>query len=173
MIVDTVNNIRSSGELYEIYSTKDKAFEPNPLPDDFRPGIDRVPPPQVNVFRLPERSFIKSFRSLKEFFTENPEMLPDCSLEGYCEITNALLPGSYHVICNAEEFKQKYARWPNDHDVSSVHEPRLEDDKVVYFIVQGAAFPSRITISKPFYGPEAKITWTPLPPITVPMGKQV
>jgi hypothetical protein len=170
--MNATNDIRSKGELYEIYSSKDKVFEPNPWPDDFRPGIDPAPPPQVNVFRLPERSFIKSFRSLKEFFTENPEMLPHCSLEGYCEITNALLNRSYHIIWDAEEFKQRHARWPNDHDVSSVHEPRLEGDKVVYFIVQGAGFPSRITISKPFYGPEAKFTWTLLPLITAPVGKQ-
>ncbi|MDR0679545.1 MAG: hypothetical protein LBF42_00680 [Puniceicoccales bacterium] len=171
--MDTVSAIKSKGEMWEIYSTKDKAFEPNPLPNDFRPGIDRAPPSQVNVFRLPERSFIKSFRSLKEFFTENPEMLPDCSLKGYCKITNALLNRSYYIIYDAEEFKQEHARWPDDYDVSSVHEPRLEDGKVVYFITQGANFPSRITISKPFYGPEAKFTWTLLPPIAVPMGKQV
>jgi hypothetical protein len=169
--MDTTNDIRSRGELWEIYSSQDKAFEYNPSPDDFRPGIDPAPPSQVNVFRLPERSFIKSFRSFDEFFTENPEMLPHCSLEGYCEIANALLNESYHVIWDAEEFKQEHARWPNTHDVSSVHEPRLEDDKVVYFIVQGGR-PSRFTISKPFYGPGTKITQTPLPLITAPVGKQ-
>jgi hypothetical protein len=162
----------SSYPLLEIYGTQNKRFEYAPHPEGFDINRGRLPE-TINVFSLPSERYIKSYRTLAEFIVENPEMLPENSLEGYCEMSNAFFRGmGFLVVSDAERFKQKHTNLCNTHDVSSVHNPYLGKGEVTYFVALGLQYPMRVTITKPYYGPEAKVSYVGLPLVSVPVDKQ-
>jgi hypothetical protein len=150
-----------------------KLFEVNPYPTDFNYSSQKRPSHQINVFSLPEKTFLKSFTSIPDFFTENPEMLPDVTLMNYCKTSTYLLFGwGRDVILDAEQFKQKYRRLVNERDVSSVENPRLEGDEVIYFTAQGLDRPMRIMAKRPFFETEAPMVCAALPPVSIPFDQQ-
>jgi hypothetical protein len=164
---------KSMGLSHELWSTENKLFEYVPCPDEY----EKIPAAQINVFSLPEKNFQGAFSSLDDFFAANPELLPETSLVGYCTIVIYFLTNrACHVIEDAETFKQEYEKRGRNYDglksdVSTIHDPYLAENEVIFFAAAGLQNPRKIIITRPFYGSQAKISECHLPYEKIPSDK--
>jgi hypothetical protein len=51
-------------------------------------------------------------------------------------------------------------------------EPFFHNDEVIFFVVRGLDSPRRITVKKPFHGPDVKISVYHLSMASIPAGKE-